>query len=209
MIDQQIVFQSTCPVWGRTKKRKKSQLPSLNFNPPAPCGAGRSLGLRVQAAERISIHLPRVGQDRTSACRRRRRAYFNPPAPCGAGRCPLASKKERRKISIHLPRVEQDYYVVGSGRQPLQFQSTCPVWGRTRRQLYRPSPRAISIHLPRVGQDRVGRIYDRRAMHFNPPAPCGAGQHKFTKNSLVIYATQTNRSVCVRSWQNSICTVLP
>ena len=46
---------------------------------------------------------------------------------------------------------------------------------------------AISIHLPRVGQD----------------------QHKFTKNSLVIYATQTNQSVCVRSWQNSICTVLP
>ena len=83
-------------------------------------------------------------------------------------------------------------------RQKLTFQSTRPVWGGTEGVLVALRIPVISIHPPRVGRDDVIRRKDRRASisihpprvgrdaapgfrragtrHFNPPAPCGAGQ---------------------------------
>ena len=55
-------FQPTCPVWGRT-----------------------SGYVIVEHDGEISIHLPRVGQDRLRSDTRRTDHNFNPPAPCGAG----------------------------------------------------------------------------------------------------------------------------
>ena len=107
---------------------------------------------------KISIHLPRVGQDMTasgflfsaprfqSTCPEWGRTclqlvyhlsrwYFNPPAPSGAG--PVCSSA----IS---------------------------------------SPQGISIHLPRVGQDADERRRPAGGQNFNPPAPCGAGRSMAT-----------------------------
>ena len=142
MMSARLIFQSTCPVWGRT----------LRY-------AGDELMVVL-----ISIHLPRVGQDQPSVQIAGHLAHFNPPAPCGAG------------------------------------QGGTTIATKTSNDFNPPAPCGAGQRLC----IRHGLRYD-----FNPPAPCGAGQHKFTKNSLVIYATQTNRSVCVQSWQNSICTVLP
>ena len=224
-------FQSTYPVQGTPPPISGRRLKTSSFNPRAPCGAGRKwggiptgitqfqsthpVGARQQRADicghplRISIHAPRRARRQMARRSTSLSMDFNPPAPCGAG--------HRRGLCADLI---------------AQFQSTCPVWGRTQIYKYVRDPKEISIHLPHVGQDvqrprrkctpaafqstcpmwgrtSPTRLPGRTTTHFNPPAPCGAGQHKFTKNSLVIYATQTNRSVCVRSWQNSICTVLP
>ena len=84
-----------------------------------------------------------------------------------------------------------------------EFQSTRPVRGATQKFLHDLLPSAISIHAPRAGRDngqqllqhpvqisihapRAGRDAFRRAFappftHFNPRAPCGARQQKYTK----------------------------
>ena len=80
------VFQSTCPVWGRTRRRHDRPALDDDFNPPAPCGAGRCCGWKPP----------------------NHRCNFNPPAPCGAGHSIPRRQADRHAISIHLPRVGQD-----------------------------------------------------------------------------------------------------
>ena len=57
-----LIFQSTRPVRGGTGNQRGNIQPPEDFNPPAPCGAGR-----------------------WHRANRRSRTDFNPPAPCGAG----------------------------------------------------------------------------------------------------------------------------
>ena len=71
------------PLAGRDHERLLSPVGDGDFNPPAPCGAGRSCGGRGSG-----------GQD------------FNPPAPCGAGQ--RSCTKKLCKTShiaqkVHLP----------------------------------------------------------------------------------------------------------
>ena len=55
------------------------------FNPPAPCGAGPHCpGGRIDN-QKISIHPPRAGRDKSVCNHRPCTTDFNPPAPCGAG----------------------------------------------------------------------------------------------------------------------------
>ena len=126
------IFQPTCPVGrdddsagfrvkvvisihaprrARRRMARRSTSLSMDFNPRAPCGAGRG-GERLWGKQRkISIHLPRVGQDRpTCNGPPTARRDFNPPAPCGAGRGQLSPQADAGAISIHLPRVGQDCF---------------------------------------------------------------------------------------------------
>ena len=79
------VFQSTLPVWGGTRSGRITNavrvisihpprvgrdgpgtlMPDFphDFNPPSPCGEGRSQGCRNDHKSVISIHPPRVGRD--------------------------------------------------------------------------------------------------------------------------------------------------
>ena len=100
-----------------------------DFNPPAPCGAGRF-------PPRTSYPLP----------------YFNPPAPCGAGLAATSSGIMSSTISIHPPRAgrdnfrRRDYY-------PLLISIHPP---RAGRDLVLSCPEFetdISIHPPRAGRD--------------------------------------------------------
>ena len=81
---------------------------------------------------KISIHIPRVGDD--------------------PGKFDLYD--DNGEISIHIPRVGDDKPAGGCGDGSEEFQSTSPVWGMT--QLAKPSSDCsqISIHIPRVGDDK-------------------------------------------------------
>ena len=127
-------------------------LVGMDFNPPAPCGAGHSRSDTTRGIEN-----------------------FNPPAPCGAGL----------------------WYTL-TAHSPAGFQSTRPMRGGTIKRGSRSSSWIISIHPPHAGRDKItdrpkagkgisihpphaGRddkawIKELQLDHFNPPAPCGAGQ---------------------------------
>ena len=78
-----------------------------DFNPPAPCGAGRgitplpSINLVFQSTRPVrggtakALNQPKVGN-------------FNPPAPCGAGQPYRGNRLCRKHISIHPPRAGRD-----------------------------------------------------------------------------------------------------
>ena len=168
----------------------------LNFNPPAPCGAGQE----KKAQTKI-------------------RGDFNPPAPCGAGPPCAYRIREYSRFQSTRPvrggttgyndwsdlRLFQSTRPVRGGTLSgvfalwlLRFQSTRPVRGgthgrshptrRDRFQSTRPvrggtidngncnSHSSISIHPPRAGRDGQDRVKSSKARYFNPPAPCGAGR---------------------------------
>ena len=122
------------------------------FNPPTPCGVGRSYymhddrqwafqsthpvrgGTKFRHCQRkplfISIHPPRAGWDSETAQTRNNPEHFNPPTPCGVGR----------------------------------FQVLRAVPGI-----------CISIHPPRAGWDGSYGHRDLWGTYFNPPTPCGVG----------------------------------
>ena len=167
----QRIFQSTRPVRGGTLVGNVVFSHILNFNPPAPCGAGLGRGVWQSPG----------GCD------------FNPPAPCGAG--PFHSELLRlgAYISIHPPRAGRDgsdgTVVTGEAvfqstrpvrggtiilqKSPIgnKFQSTRPVRGGTGRLERLQCQAHISIHPPRAGRDRGWTLfapcYNRISIH--PP----------------------------------------
>ena len=63
----------------------------------------------------------------------------------------------------------------------MQFQSTLPMRGGTAGLGAGDASWDISIHPPHAGRDARRRRKSAPAADFNPPSPCGEGQHKFTK----------------------------
>ena len=120
----------------------------------------------------ISIHIPRVGDDRRDR-----------------------SDDRYRDISIHIPRVGDDISKALRCYFLASFQSTSPVWGMTRLSIITLRGIRISIHIPRVGDDasrgilfsdfgisiHIPRVGDDTGLparsasnaHFNPHPPCG------------------------------------
>ena len=83
---------------------------------------------------------------------------FNPRAPCGARPAP-ERYSPASGISIHAPHAGRDVFppVVADGRD------------------------RISIHAPHAGRDLRSVREITFTEHFNPRAPCGARQQKYTK----------------------------
>ena len=106
----------------------------------------------------ISIHAPRAGRDGDPGLHRPGPGDFNPRAPCGARRHLPGRHGDRVRISIHAPR---------AGRDLLQ-----------KVMLY---ANLISIHAPRAGRDVSRSSRNCIGKYFNPRAPCGARQQKYTK----------------------------
>ena len=125
------IFQSTSPVWRTTAVMTTILRSFTDFNPRPPCGGRQVRKIRRAGLRVISIHVPRVEDDKmgqfswyfadkfqsTSPVwrttlrhlrERRHCRYFNPRPPCG-GRLGLFHPPSRDvQISIHVPRVEDD-----------------------------------------------------------------------------------------------------
>ena len=105
-------FQSTSPVWRTTIKWDNRKRRIINFNPRPPCG-GRLLvrfllrgshgfqstspvwrttlnSAAVDKKAEISIHVPRVEDDRTTSLLTGSGTNFNPRPPCGGRRSGIA-----------------------------------------------------------------------------------------------------------------------
>ena len=156
-----IVFESRAaisihpPRAGRDRRPALDRPAQADFNPPAPCGAGRMWAAASHIERRISIHPPRAGRDANvwsdsytlfisihppragrdlCDCRQHDGGdNFNPPAPCGAGH----GLFDRQ----HIP--------------GLDFNPPAPC-GAGLDMGYKPVRRAlISIHPPRAGRDNT------------------------------------------------------
>ena len=197
------LFQSTRPVRGATRSACRWRRSRRHFNPRAPCGARRAAtggwqsilhfnprapcGARLQVIQHgivllgISIHAPRAGRDRQQFHPQAHQRDFNPRAPCGARR---STQRASGNFSHFNPRAP-----CGARRPPRtgrssasRFQSTRPVRGATQSGADLPPLGQISIHAPRAGRDSAPtHLLGMSKMHFNPRAPCGARQQKYTK----------------------------
>ena len=83
-------FQSTLPMRGGTPLRTGVISKISYFNPPSPCGEGRTAPNTRYSSSGISIHPPHAGRD-----------------PCACHHIPL------RIISIHPPHAGRDPFLTG------------------------------------------------------------------------------------------------
>ena len=145
------------PLAGRDLKQQPSQSNQKNFNPPAPCGAGPPFLYHSFTKIYISIHPPLAGRDSSKDdADTVMRISIHPPL---AGRDTAFLRDTlSRAISIHPPLAGRDIQFLDDFRRA-KFQSTRPLRGGT----CNPLPHVVSFP------------------HFNPPAPCGAGQRSCTK----------------------------
>ena len=130
-----------------------------NFNPRAPCGARRGRLVIAGAGSDISIHAPHAGRDAAST----------------------GSEGAASTISIHAPHAGRDGKIQERYFKQARFQSTRPMRGATAENRAGGPGGFISIHAPHAGRDGDLRgvvFFDR---YFNPRAPCGARQQKYTK----------------------------
>ena len=128
------------------RKRRKS-----NFNPPAPCGAGPGAAQLLWQMAHFNPPAP-CGAGPVSPPRFSLPGHFNPPAPCGAGLQPMGDSPARLDISIHPPLAGRD-----GGISALHFwqwfQSTRPLRGGTFPYSVSMFGSSISIHPPLAGRD--------------------------------------------------------
>ena len=173
-----------------------------HFNPRAPCGArqgDKSLTVdvdifqstrpmrgatptrfRAYTSGDISIHAPHAGRDRRRSTGVPSRRNFNPRAPCGA-RLTVAELKEYASEFQSTRPMRGATFTFPPRWSESRFQSTRPMRGATRQGRSRPHTTDISIHAPHAGRDYGARLWPGSRRNFNPRAPCGARQQKYTK----------------------------
>ena len=79
-----------------------------NFNPPAPCGAGRPFFDDCDVWDEFQSARPVRGGTTITGSIGVNRRNFNPPAPCGAGHVCAICHSCVDRISIRPPRAGRD-----------------------------------------------------------------------------------------------------
>ena len=118
------------PLAGRDTRAPSIMLGASNFNPPAPCGAGR---WRFQAAPYWK--------------------NFNPPAPCGAGRPGRVPHQVVNDFNPPAPCGAGRWCWPGWNPRTADFNPPAPCGAGPEAQRLRPAAGAISIHPPLAGRD--------------------------------------------------------
>ena len=153
-----------------------------DFNPRAPCGARRSGGCGKGLRTIFQSTRPMRGATQTRATEELRIYYFNPRAPCGARLIDQLEFEKYSTISIHAPHAGRDQTEAKTAKLDTKFQSTRPMRGATGRY-DRRCFRNVGFQStrPMRGATPAALILLHTLGHFNPRAPCGARQQKYTK----------------------------
>ena len=122
-------FQSTSPVWGMT--------------------VSRAMGIHTG---RISIHIPRVGDDLDLIAVDTINERFQSTSPVWGMTYTSRVLFSRIRISIHIPRVGDDTFSQAS-KPSCRISIHIPRVGDDRKQRFLLREQKISIHIPRVGDD--------------------------------------------------------
>ena len=151
-----------------------------DFNPRAPCGARPLRSSALPSAAQFQSTRPMRGATNLLKSGPRLGPYFNPRAPCGArpwhplalpGICRFQSTRPMRGATS------------ADGRMPGadQFQSTRPMRGAT--AIFGNVFGMIVFQSTRPMRGATRSPPSRRCTprNFNPRAPCGARQQKYTK----------------------------
>ena len=83
-----LIFQSTLPVWGATRRAPSTIIPLCYFNPRSPCGE-RHWGLMIMS---------------------RRTKHFNPRSPCGERPTQRSDMFEQFNFNPRSPCGERPYF---------------------------------------------------------------------------------------------------
>ena len=152
--ERQQRFQSTSPVWGMTPGISQSQRLKTEFQSTSPVWGMTADGLRNCRVSRISIHIPRVGDDTYVPLCGFERCLFQSTSPVwGMTRFIFQHWFLRLMFQSTSPvwgMTRQDFHSV----PPSMFQSTSPVWGMTFANVATLVGYPVSIHIPRVGDDQ-------------------------------------------------------
>ena len=165
----------------------------IYFNPRPPCGGRRFLRYDcivkslfqstspvwrttyINAAfigrKHISIHVPRVEDDKPRGNKLPRLPYFNPRPPCGGRLSCWYSFLFVNLISIHVPRVEDDELLVFLFVRKFDFNPRPPCGGRHVAACEKCFRLLISIHVPRVEDDRYCISVKNRIILFQSTSP--------------------------------------
>ncbi len=76
-------FQSTSPVWGMTCSRISSSIIIAMFQSTSPVWGMTGMADGLQQQIKVSIHIPRVGDDAKAFAETHTTFGFNPHPPCG------------------------------------------------------------------------------------------------------------------------------
>ena len=206
--DGSVRFQSTRPARGGTIPQGRPILLPLDFNPPAPRGAGRARDPRDPHRSRISIHPPREGRDVAALSALFGAASISIHPPREGRDCPLQLEGEKgqgisihppregrdpgvkgpravARISIHPPREGRDMAAASEAAKYATFQSTRPARGGTQATRGRDG-KAQGIFQstrPARGGTPPARKDPQETKDFNPPAPRGAGRAMYVTPS--------------------------
>ena len=179
------IFQSTLPVRGATKDKK-----------------------RMTQEDRISIHAPRAGSDGAHRTRRKRkrnfnprspcgerhvcerrlvrwREDFNPRSPCGSDGTPFEAVNMLTGISIHAPRAGSDQVIRVYVQNATYFNPRSPCGER---RCMRPACSVSSVFqstLPVRGATMNNARSTAFSHDFNPRSPCGERPTPHTHGSRV------------------------
>ena len=150
--DEEILFQSTHPVWGGTTYMARRKQPTdISIHPPRMGWDFIKFQDLISELD-ISIHPPRMGWD-----------------------CFSCSTASRSSISIHPPRMGWDKSCKeGDMLTDISIHPPRMGWDKlSSYAIYLPFD--ISIHPPRMGWDTDKRRIKVALENFNPPTPYGVG----------------------------------
>ena len=193
------VFQSTLPARGATPFREANELDVLTFQSTLPARGATNLKLGYGGTQKISIHAPRTGSNRTSSSIFPGRPHFNPRSPHGERRKVLANWDNDLIISIHAPRTgsNRTSSSIFPGRP--HFNPRSPHGERRKVLANWDNDLIISIHAPRTGSDRnmAVRAYPEKIFQSTLPARGATRSATRSSSSLTFQSTLPARGATV------------
>ena len=144
-------------------------LVGMDFNPPAPCGAGHSRSDTTRGIENFNPPAPCGAGPAADKHADGGICHFNPPAPCGAGLHAQSDHQQERDFNPPAPCGAGLWYTL-TAHSPAGFQSTRPMRGGTIKRGSRSSSWIISIHPPHAGRDKItDRPKAGKGISIHPP----------------------------------------